>query len=41
MPAVKADVVATTDTKELMQQVRESMVAELANLRAEIAAEKK
>ena len=41
MPAVKADVVAATDTKELMQQVRESMVAELANLRAEIAAEKK
>lgn len=41
MPAIKADVVAATDTKELMLQVRESMVEELAKLRAEVAAEKK
>ena len=41
LPAVKADVVAATDTKELMHQVRESMVEELAKLRAEVAAEKK
>ena len=41
LPAIKADVVAATDTKELMHQVRESMVQELAKLRAEVAAEKK
>ena len=41
MPVVKAETVATTDTKELMTQVRESMVNELAKLRAEVAAEKK
>ena len=41
MPAIKAETVKATDTKELMQQVRESMVEELAKLRAEVAAEKK
>ena len=41
LPAIRADVVAATDTKELMHQVRESMVQELAKLRAEVAAEKK
>ena len=41
MPAIKAETVAATDTKELMLQVRESMVEELAKLRAEVAAEKK
>ncbi len=41
MPVVKAETVAATDTKELMTQVRESMVNELAKLRAEVAAEKK
>ncbi|MBR5862981.1 MAG: 1-acyl-sn-glycerol-3-phosphate acyltransferase [Alistipes sp.] len=41
MPAIKAETVAATDRKELMLQVRESMVEELAKLRAEVAAEKK
>ncbi|MBR5334195.1 MAG: 1-acyl-sn-glycerol-3-phosphate acyltransferase [Alistipes sp.] len=41
MPVVKAETVAATDRKELMLQVRESMVEELAKLRAEVAAEKK
>ena len=41
MPAIKAETVKVTDTKELMQQVRESMVEELVKLRAEVAAEKK
>ncbi len=41
MPPVKADTVAATDTKELMQQVHDSMVEELKRLRAEVAAEKK
>ena len=41
LPAVKAEVVAATDVKELMQQVHDTMVEELATLRAEIKAEKK
>lgn len=41
LPPVKAEVVAATDSKELMAQVRESMVEQLAKLRAEVAAEKK
>ena len=41
MPAIKAETVAATDRKELMLQVRESMVEELAKLRAEVAAEKR
>ena len=41
MPPIKAETVAATDCKELMLQVRESMVEELAKLRAEVAAEKR
>lgn len=41
LPPVKADVVASTDTKDLMTQVHDNMVEELAKLRAEVAAEKK
>ena len=41
MPPVSVETVASTEVKDLMQQVRESMVEELAKLRAEVAAEKK
>ena len=41
LPAVKAESVAATDTKELMQQVHDTMVDALAQLREEVKAEKK
>lgn len=41
LPAVKAVSVAATDTRELMQQVHDTMVDALAQLREEVKAEKK